>query len=433
MCVSNFVEVLVVTENKYKTSICKLMYPIHAFQTISAYQEIGIQNCSSHQVYICDSTGVCATVETSPGPFNISEQKLVIYKRQTSGKRTFDNFQRETVERKDGLMATMTEITISAMLENGFVYIEALDLCVGLNKYDVLNNHPKIDANIIKRYGAIQNVERQAENTAPLKIIVNDPKGRTNRLYTHWGDHVVAIHVSNNANIEPMCRVLIATQSGQYSEYTFDLESILDSTQIECVTKQGVLCIAPTYELVARYVHTKKFSAGNLFTQQDVQRAVESETQKLTYKLNEAQNTVTELKAQVDRLSAENRAYTELNANLQKRLADEENRRYESLKRTFDIDQTRRKMHHDECMAERRQSTEETKLEKEKESRESAKISTFGTIMKTIAVVVPVVITLITIGKTFISNKDDTSFGVFDIIKAPLNCLKSVFRSFCFC
>lgn len=407
------------------------MYPIQAFQTISLYQEIGIQNCSSHSVYVCDSTGVCTTVETSPGPFNTNEQKLVIYKRQTAGKRTFDGFQRE-VAHKEGLLATMTEITIAAMLEDGFVYIEELDFCLGLNKYDVLNNHPKINANIVKRYGAMQKIERHAENTAPLKIIVNDPKGRTDKLYTHWGDHVVTIHVSNNQNVEPMCCVLIATQSGQYSEYTFDLESILDSTQIECVTKQGVLCIAPTYDMVARFIHAKKFSSVNLFTQQDVQRAVESETHKLTYQLNEAQNNIAELKAQVNKLGIENKSYVELNTYLQKRITDEENRKYESLKRTFDLDQTRRKISHDEYMAERRQSTEETKLEKEKESKESAKISNFGTIMKTITIVVPVILTLITVGKTFFSHKDNSSFGVFDIVKTPLNCLGSMFQCFCF-
>lgn len=407
------------------------MYPISAFQTLSLYQEIGMHNCGSHPVYVCDSTGNCMTVETSPGPFNVDEQKLVIYKRQTFGKRTFDGFQKE-VMKNDGLMATMTEVTLSAMLENGFVYIEELDLCVGLNKYDVLNNHPKISTNIVKRYGALQSIERTADNTAPLKIIVNDPKGRTDKLYTHWGDHVVAIHVSNNKNIESMCRVLIATQSGQYSEYTFDLEGILDSTQIECVTKQGVLCIAPLYDMVARYVHTKRFSTGNLFTQQDLQRAVESETQKLSYKLSEAQNTVAELKSQVDRLNVENRAYVELNSNLQKRITDEENRKYESVKRNFELDQTRRKISHDENMAERRQSTEETKLEKEKESKKSAEISNFGVVMKTIAIVVPVILTIITIGKTLFSSKDDNSFGVLNIIKTPLNCLGSMFVRFCF-
>lgn len=234
-----------------------LPHPIGNSTTLSLFMELGIHNYTQYVLYACDSHGNCSTLDPSPGAGYSKQHVVVSYRKIESKNRQFNMSGKEVPTNKKGLAIQQYVIPLEKLTSANCIYLPKLELCIGFNEKWLYEFHPKLHQNIQRNIQTVNKIYRDGIESAPIKIIANDPYGRIQRLFINWGQHVVSVSVSNEIHQQMFCKVYIGTQPGEYSEYEMDLNKILSMENNDCVTNKGVFCIAPTAQKVYAWLQTK--------------------------------------------------------------------------------------------------------------------------------------------------------------------------------
>ena len=369
-----------------------LPHPIGNSTTLSLFMELGIHNYTQYVLYACDSHGNCSTLDPSPGAGYSKQHVVVSYRKIESKNRQFNMSGKEVPTNKKGLAIQQYVIPLEKLTSANCIYLPKLELCIGFNEKWLYEFHPKLHQNIQRNIQTVNKIYRDGIESAPIKIIANDPYGRIQRLFINWGQHVVSVGVSNEIHQQMFCKVYIGTQPGEYSEYEMDLNKILSMENNDCVTNKGVFCIAPTAQKVYAWLQTKINSKEELFTKADVQKIIDGTEQKSKVTARTLESKIDQLEREISFLKAENKSYVDTINSYNLKDIEAEKRKLNEDKQNFE----REKMQH---------AYEQMKQEREEnqQKKDLANINYWTNIAKAATVAVPILIAAGALAKGFVS------------------------------
>lgn len=342
---------------------------IGSFRHLSLYEEIGYVNNSTYTIYVGTSSG--QTFPLYPSKLTTSPTNTIqMFVRMSSGDgRKFRGITEEIPNQ--GIVVTEVDIPIKSILENEYVYVKEFDLCFCIDENKLESFHKKLDRNIDKRVNAEIAHILSANNTAPIKLFINDPLGMFNTVWMGFGNHVFSADVTCKPELNAYCRLSIGTLSGKYFDYQVDIEEIRKGNICEVPTNDGVVIIGPTEELVRSWIFQQKASQEITYSKTIVNRMIKNATQDASLKIDGLTNELNTAKAKILKLEEELKIYKELHNTKESVEFDREKREWEREKREW----------------------ERMKMEKEHELKKSS-ISTdmFLSVLKVLSATIPIAI-----------------------------------------
>lgn len=307
---------------------------IGSAKQLSYYVEIGVINHSPYTIIAGDSNGNYYTIFPTK-LLSQNSQTCEVFKRHIDGKeREFSSYGAETSSK--GFPTNSWIFDVKGLLSEKYVYISELGWMFSLSEQIIAENHPKLQHNI----DAITNSKIQqylaAVNTAPIKIFANDSTGTIKELWLSIGNHVICVGITTDKLLSSHCRIVIGMTLGNYNEYEMDLSKIIDGTEIECVTKDGVICVAPTEYQVRQWLFDKVNTIGETYTKAQLNKIVTRETTQLQIQNKELQYSIERLEVGLNRASNELKTYRELDAIRETKGLEHEKIDFEREKRNFE-------------------------------------------------------------------------------------------------
>ena len=362
-------------------------YSIGTDSRLSFYSELGIENYTDSLLYVCNSHGIIHEVTSSPDIIFKNQTVIIKYRNAFHDERVFNSQRFEIASTKKGIPFRQCVISKNDLLTKGFIYLEELELCIGFNKKVVYQRHPKLNFNEEKEYRAFIKTHRDAITSAPIKVVANDALGRIDRIYLNICQQVVSVKVSNNPMLPNNCVVYLGSMNGEYFEYELNIDDIINGTNIECVMKRGVMCLAPTPQHVYKWLQLKNTSKEELYTSKDVQKIVDKAIAKYKYDVQSRDSDIKILQEEIDSYKKEIKSLQEIIKSYNNRDIEEEKRKLEKDKQEFERMKWRYEF-------EKMEKENELNDKLNKEKSQSSDLSFWATVLKTSTIIIPVLVTL---------------------------------------
>ena len=368
------------------------------------YNEYGILNYTNETIYVLSLGG---DLEEIP-PMSISMQVIMMraksvyiyHRKQTAPS---EPTERNTLakELKDECMCSnkidrnkylhTKQYLISEMdLDNNVFYLKQLGLIIGTDANLVMNYIPTENPyflNLVNR-----EVDRRLIGyvTSPWKFHFNDPDKRVNCIYVSFGKTISQIPVTHNPAQDLSGVIEFIDKNRKTIKYNVDFKELIN-TKDHILLSIGddedvdldVLCIGLTKDEVNKWIYEARVTNDRIYTKLDVEKHVKAST----YQLEEV---ITKFKSENKSLQFELTSCNRMLNDYQKR--EEEIRQREDKRRQeeFELIRLKTELASDELKS----KTEEVKYKKEVKSANASEIASWSTIIKSAAVIVPIVVGL---------------------------------------
>ena len=368
------------------------------------YSEYGILNYTDETIYVLSMAG---DLEEIP-PMSTSMQVIItraksvyIYHRKQTAPN--DSTQRNTLakELKDECMCShkqdrnkyinTTNYTIPEMdLDENVFYLKQLGLVIGTDPNLVVNYIPVDNpyfVNIINK-----EIERKISgyNQAPWKFCFNDPDKRINHIYVSFGKTISQIPVMHDPAQDLFGVIEFVDKSQKRIKYTVDFKELINNKNHILLSigeqdevDQDVLCVGLSKDEVNKWIYEARVNNDRIYTKLDLDKHVKASV----YQLEE---TCSKLKFENKTLQSELTSCNKLLNEYQKREEDVRQRDEKRRQEEFELIRMRAELASDELKS----KTEDVKYRKEVTSAKASEVSSWSTIIKSIAVIIPVVIGL---------------------------------------
>ena len=333
--------------------------PLWKNDTCSYREIIDIKNLTGKVIYFIDQ---CGSLKEIPPLGQVHKNcpsselivQIIVQNYDGPIKRNLDR----SVKPNDGnkFLTGICELTLEE-LNRSFLYVLELNLVFGLNRDDLLHIHPKSDSYIEKTILDMVELRLSASSRSPMKLEINDPYARINKLFLVWATNISRFEVHRNDILPEFCKITFINEIGNEEIYKFDLSDILNSKGGIFVDELDMLITTSKQQAVNR----KYYNEIN-YNRESVS-AGEYDKQ-LNGVVEEYKRQIQILKQQMDNVESELKFY-------KLRDATEKKNAYDYIK----MKQAEEKLYADERTARMNREAEELKFEKEKISAESSKTS----------------------------------------------------------
>ena len=342
--------------------------PIYSIRSLSLFQEIGVINLSGYDIWISDIARNVYCIRNKAF-FSDSNKFITIYSRTDpeADKRNFSYNGTEIPRNGSGFKVFKYVINMDYLLSKGHIYIDDIGMCLAFTRQDAEAYNMSSPIYQAKHHQNVIEMFKTAMSMAPFKVMCNDPFCKLNELWTIINNQAFAIDITHLKDEPEKCRVYLGSKPGNYSTTDIKFESLVKGEYIfDCAGTEVMLF--PTREMAIKQIFKNKSDLA-VFTLEDLNGKIKEFKANFELEIDKYKKSNAELKNHNEMLQKEIII-------LRQQVNDYYNNQYKEKINRENLER------------------EKYKTEKERISYKSSNSSNWATIIKSVATILPVIISI---------------------------------------
>lgn len=369
------------------------------------YTEYQIINYMGEPIFVQDANGVEQQIDAV---YTIDGcRRIEILIRKNNGPRSTNHMVREIWE------GNIEKLTINVHeLDERPVYIRELNLLFYVSSTRIGTTHPQIGNDLVSSMDDVSQIVNNSFSEAVTSIVVNDPKNRLPGLYTSINGIVCCVVVNKDADQPECCQLFFRTSNGpnKFHQRIIEFDTIIDSNGVIDMPGNEKIYLATTKEKIQQVHEQERLEREALMTPEMLDQYKVKHAERHAQTMEDLKSDKTELGNQLKIVEEKHKQELQKKevqiGDLKLDLEDKDKQlkkmtnRLELVQDQLDAalkldDNTlkRERIRTHTVNEEAKRDTAELKLQKEETSLRGTQASTVSTVVKSAAIIVPIVAT----------------------------------------